>query len=220
MTESLSARSAEPPFDLSQTDRLLTTTRSVRFRLDLVRPVPREVVLDCVRIAQQAPTGGNGQRWHFVVVTDPAKRLRLARLYREQGLALLTAARDEAADDQTRRVYASAVYLAETLERVPVHVLPCLEAALPALASPSELAGAYADILPATWSFMLALRSRGLGSAWTTQTVARQGEVSALLGMPPQVLHTALLPVAYYTGSSFRPARRLEPETITHWDEW
>jgi nitroreductase len=154
------------------------------------------------------------------VVTDPAKRLRLAQLYREQGLALLSSARDSAINDQTRRVYASAVYLAEHLEHVPVHVLPCLEADLPELAAPPTLAGAFADILPATWSFMLALRSRGLGSAWTTQTVTRQHEVSAIVGMPPRILHVALLPVAYYTGTTFRPANRPGPETITHWDEW
>jgi nitroreductase len=220
MTSNGAPTAGEPPFDLVQTDGLLTTTRSVRFRLDLKKPVPRQALLDCVRIAQQAPTGGNGQRWHFVVVTDPTKRLRLAQLYREQGLALLSSARDSAIDDQTRRVYASAVYLAEHLEHVPIHVLPCLEADLPELAAPWALAGAFADILPATWSFMLALRSRGLGSAWTTQTVARQREVSAILGLPSRVLHVALLPVAYYTGATFRPANRPGPETITHWDEW
>jgi nitroreductase len=208
------------PFDLAETDRLLTTTRAVRRRLDLERPVPRQVLLDCIRIAQQAPTGGNAQNWHFVVVTEASRRAQLAEVYRDQGLAMLTRARDGAEDEQTRRVYGSAVYLAENLQRVPVHVLPCIRAGVPDDAvPPTQLAGLYANILPATWSFMLALRSRGLGSAWTTQTVGRP-EVAELLGLPADVLHVGLVPVAYHTGRDFRPATRPAPDTITHWNGW
>jgi nitroreductase len=206
-------------FDIVETDRLLTTTRAVRRRLDLERDVPRQLILDCVRVAQQAPTGGNGQNWHFVVVTDAGKRARIAEIYRDQGLTQLLHARDSAGDEQTRRVYVSAIHLAENLHRVPVHVFPCLRAELPATVAPTSLAGFYANILPATWSFMLALRSRGLGSAWTTQTVGRP-EIAELLGLPGDVVHVGLIPVAYHTGADFRPARRPAPESITHWDGW
>lgn len=212
----------KPPFDLSETDRLLTTTRAVRRRLDLRRPVERSVLLDCIRIAQQAPTGGNSQGWHFVCVTDPDLRRGLAQVYRDAGAHRLQAAHDQATDAQTRRVYASALHLVEILHQVPVHVLPCVEATIPDGATNGELAGLYANILPAAWSFMLALRSRGLGSAWTTQTTATPAaeRVTELLALPSGVTHVALLPVAYTVGSEFRPAKRPQPGTVTHWNGW
>ncbi|MDR1998322.1 MAG: nitroreductase family protein, partial [Frankiaceae bacterium] len=124
-----------------------------------------------------------------------------------------------AADDhQTRRVYDSALYLAEVLARVPVHVIPCLIGEPPE--SGRAAAGFYADILPATWSFMLAARARGLGTVWTTMTLARHQEIAALLDMPANVTQAALIPVAHYSGETFRPAARPAPETITSWNAW
>lgn len=207
------------PFDLAATDKLLTTTRSVRRRLDLARPVNREVVLDCIRIAQQAPTGGNLQGWRFVVVTDAGKRARLAEIYCEVAEANLRRGRDAASEAQTRRVYESALYLTEILARVPVHVIPCLRGR-PVNNSNAMAAGFYASIIPAAWSFMLALRSRGLGSVWTTATLARETEVAQLLRIHEDVTQIGLIPVAYYTGTDFSPAVRPPPETITYWDEW
>jgi nitroreductase len=209
---------ASDPLDREVVDRLLTTTRSVRRRLDLTRQVEPRLILECIGIAQQAPTGSNTQKWHFVVVTDPRKRQKLAELYREVSSDYLQRARDEAQDDQTRRVYDSALYLAEILARVPVHVIPCLIGEPPA--SGRAAAGYYASILPATWSFMLAARARGLGTVWTTMTLARHEAVAALLDLPPEVTQTSLIPVAYYTGDSFRPAARPSPESITSWNSW
>jgi nitroreductase len=206
------------PFDLSVTDELLTTTRSVRRRLDLTRPVEPRLILECIDIAQQAPTGSNSQRWHFVVVTDPRKRAKLAELYREVGAGYLAQARAAAADPQTIRVYDSAMYLADVLARVPVHVIPCLRGEPPATGRAA--AGYYANIMPAVWSFMLAARSRGLGTVWTTMTLARADEVAALLDMPKDVTQIALIPVGYYTGERFSPAARPAPETITSWNSW
>jgi nitroreductase len=208
------------PFDIAVTDRLLTTTRAVRRRLDLTRPVEREVLLDCVRIAQQAPTGGNAQNWRFVIVTDPGKRAGLAKIYNEAGKGYLEQQRSKATDPQTRRVYESAVYLTEILAQVPVHVVPCMVGRVPAGAPPFAFAASYANIIPAAWSFMLAARSRGLGSVWTSLHLQREQEAAELLGIPANVTQVALIPVAYYTGDDFSPVKRPAPETIVSWDSW
>jgi nitroreductase len=210
---------SDAPFDLTETDRLLSTTRSVRKRLDLERPVDPEVVLDCIRLAQQAPTGSNGQGWRWLVITDAAKRAELARHYSESGAAYLQYAAEHTEDPQTRRVYESASALVPLLAQVPVHVIPCIEGRLDG--APNMMAAAsYGSILPAAWSFLLALRSRGLGSVWTTLHLMREREVAELLGIPDDVTQVALFPVAHTIGTDFKPAARPAPETITYWDEW
>lgn len=209
----------DPLFDIAETDRLLSTTRAVRRRLDLARPVEREVLLDCLRLATQAPTGGNRQGWHFVVVTDPAKRLRLAELYREAGLGYLRNQAEHAEDPQVRKVYGGAVYLAEVLENVPVHVIPCIEGRADG-ANNGTAAGFYGSIIPAVWSFMLAARSRGLGTVWTTLHLRYEQEAADLLGIPPTFSQVALIPVAYTTGGDFKPAKRPPVEEVTYWDAW
>jgi nitroreductase len=208
------------PFDLSVTDKLLTTTRAVRKRLDLQRPVEPELILDCIRIAQQAPTGGNAQNWHFVVVTDADKRAKLAEIYRSVGDTMLRKQRDAATDPQTRRVYESAVYLAEHLADVPVLVIPCARGRLPETPGSLAMAAFYANIIPAAWSFMLAARSRGLGTVWTSLNLIRESDTAAVLGLPGDVTPVALIPVAYYTGDDFSPAKRPPPESITSWNTW
>ena len=207
------------PFDLAEVDRLLTTTRAVRRRLDLDRPVAREVMLDCLRIAVQAPTASNGQTWRWVVVTDAGKRAELARLYSEAGAAYLKHAAEHEPDPQTKRVYESAVALTEILERVPVHVIPCMQGRVEGTPN-GVAASAYGSIMPAAWSFQLALRARGLGSVWTTLHLFKEQEVAELLGIPADVTQVALLPVAYTKGTDFRPAERGPVEEITSWDEW
>lgn len=213
-----------PDIDVAATDRLLTTTRAVRRRLDLDRPVDRAVLLECIAIAQQAPTGGNRQGWSFVVVTDEAKRARIAELYREVSLEAFERSRDRAlarGDGQTARVYAGALHLAGVLHRVPVHVIPCIRGSFLGAEAPTvAAAGLYGSIVPAAWSFQLALRARGLGSAWTTMHLHREREVAELLGIPDDVTQVALLPVAHYTGDAFSPAARPPAETVTHWDGW
>jgi nitroreductase len=207
-------------FDLTQTDRLLSTTRSVRKRLDLEREVPESVILDCLRLAVQAPTGSNAQGWRWIVVTDPDKRAELARMYSEGGRGYLESAAGGAMDAQTRKVYESALHLTDTLGRVPVHVIPCIEGR--ADNAPNILAASiYGSIIPAAWSFMLALRSRGLGSAWTTLHLFKEKEAAELLGIPYEtVTQVALLPVAYTMGTDFKPAARPPVEEITFWNSW
>jgi nitroreductase len=206
-------------FDTSETDRLLSTTRAVRKRLDLSRPVEPSVVLECLRLAVQAPTGSNAQGWRWVVVTDASKRAELARMYYEGGADYLRSAAGREADPQTRRVYESALHLTEILGQVPVHVIPCIEGR--ADNAPNIMsASIYGSIMPAAWSFMLALRSRGLGSVWTTLHLFKEKEAAELLGIPDTVTQVALLPVAYTVGGEFRPAARPPVEEITYWDSW
>ncbi|BBZ44020.1 nitroreductase family protein [Mycobacterium parmense] len=205
--------------DIASVDELLTTTRSVRKRLDLDRPVGREVILECIRLAMQAPTASNAQDWRWLVITDPGKRAAIADIYRSIGEQYLAQAAGQTADAQTRRVYASALALTDTLARVPVHVIPCLNRRFDG-DNLVTAASAWASIIPAGWSFLLALRSRGLGSVWTTIHLAKEREVAELLDIPADVTQAALFPVAYTIGTDFRPAARPPAETVTYWDGW
>jgi nitroreductase len=207
--------------DIAAADGLLTTTRSVRKRLDLDRPVPVGLVRDCLRIAQQAPTASNIQGWHFLLVSDPVKRAALAGIYRAamaDHLAELPVF-SPPTDPQTRRTYESAAHLGEVLHRVPMLVVACIEGRPEGL--PHAYAAAlYGSIHPAVWSFMLALRARGVGSSWTSIHLRREPEAAALLGIPDGVTQVALLPIGYFTGDTFRPAARPSVDTITHLDGW
>ncbi|HMZ14636.1 MAG TPA: nitroreductase family protein [Mycobacterium sp.] len=205
--------------NIESVDEVLSTTRAVRRRLDLSRPVEREVILECLRLAVQAPTGGNTQDWRWLVVTDADKRAAIAELYNSAGAEYLANAAKAADDPQTRRVYESAAALTSILADVPVHVIPCIERRFDRAPLVVE-ATAYASIIPAAWSFLLALRSRGLGSVWTTLHLAKEREVAQLLGIPATVTQIALFPVAYTVGTDFKPAKRPPVETITSWNTW
>lgn len=210
-------------FDIAMTDELLATTRAVRKRLDLSKPVPREVINECLELAVQAPTGSNSQGWRWMIVDDADKRTALANLYRKGAGAYLSSAAaqaEEGGDEQTKRVFSSAIYLAENLEKVPVHVIPCLAGRPPADTPPAMYAGLYGSIFPAVWSFQLALRARGLGSALTTLHLAHEKEAAEILGLPEDVLQVALLPVAYTKGTDFKRAQRPPIAGITHWNTW
>ena len=208
-------------FQLDETDRLLTTTRSVRKRLDFDRPVEPEVLLDCVRLSQQAPTGGNMQTWRWLFVTDQGKKDALGDLYRRGGADYLRVRREAlTGDERMERVLDSAAYLAENLERVPVLAIPCLKGRLTAGAPLVSWAATLGSIFPAVWSFQLALRARGLGSCLTSFHLAFEEEAAALLGIPDDVMQVALLPVAYTKGTEFRAADRPDPSHIVRWDAW
>ena len=202
---------------LRDVDQVLTTTRAVRKRLDLDRPVEPSVITECLRLAAQAPTGGNIQSWRFVVVTDPDLRAGVAQYYREGATDYLAAGVARARTDSQRRVAQSSVYLMENLARVPVLVIPCIKGRPP---EGENQAGFYGSILPAVWSFALALRSRGLGSGWTTLHLAHEKEVADLLGIPASVTQVALLPVAYTVGLDFKPAARQPIENFTYWNRY
>ena len=209
------------PFDLEVTDKLLSTTRAVRKRLDLTRDVEPEVILDCIRLSQQAPTGSNMQGWRWMVVTDADKKQALAELYRKAGADYLREGKKQAeasGNAQTARVLDSAYFLVEHLHEVPVHVIPCLKGRLPDGVPPAMAAGYFGSIFPAVWSFQLALRSRGLGSALTTLHLAFAEQAAEVLGMPADVTQCGLLPVAYTIGDEFKLAERRPPQHITYWN--
>jgi nitroreductase len=200
-------------------DELLSTTRAVRKRLDLTRPVPREVLEDCLRLAQQAPTAGYSQKWHFVVVTDAAKRAALGELWREVCYPYLQRG-GGAREGQMLRISDAVVHLAEHIHEVPVHVIPCMEGRYEG--KPNALvASMFGSIIPAAWSFMLAARSRGLGSVWTTFHLMHEDRAAEILGIPyDKVTQVALIPVAYTLGTDFKPGKRKPLDTMVHWDSW
>ncbi|MGA9278571.1 nitroreductase family protein [Ilumatobacter sp.] len=213
--------------DLSADD-VLTTTRSVRKRLDLDRPVDRSVVEECLEIALQAPTGSNSQGWQFVFVEDPAKKQALADIYARnfQKYAGVAASNQyqpgDPRHDQKDRVTSSAMHLVENFHRVPILMIPCITGSLDK-APTFQAASAWGSILPAVWSFMLALRERSLGSAWTTIHLMDGGDAEAaeLLGIPhDEVTQAGLFPIAYTVGTDFKLADRLPLDTVLHWDEW
>jgi len=212
--------------DLATADHLLTTTRSVRKRLDFSKPVDLAVVRRCLEIAFQAPTGSNAQGWSFVVVTDADKRRGLADLYRKafELYANNPDLRPAFSDDDPRmkqlpRIVDSAMYLAEHLHEAPVLVIPCIEGRVENAGTLAQ-ASVYGSILPAAWSFMLALRTRGLATAWTTLHIMFEQDAAKLLGLPDHVTQTALFPVAHYTGSDFKPAKRVPSAQLVHWNSW
>jgi len=207
-------------FDQSQTDALLSTTRAVRKRLDLDRDVPDGVLLECLQLAVQAPTGSNRQSWRWLVVRDQAKKEALAELYRDAGGAYLAeAAKSVDPATQTGRVMDSANYLAENLGRVPVMVIPMIVGRLEDNAT-NAAAGLLGSIIPAMWSFQLALRSRGLGSCYTTLHLGREQQAAELLEIPDHMTQAGLLPVAYTLGTDFKPANRAPVAEITYLDTY
>jgi nitroreductase len=211
-------------------DEVLTTTRAVRKRLDLTRPVEPEVIRECLELALQAPTPGAMQNWHFLVVTDSSQREALATLYRKSAHSpgsqedilkqMIAAATSEKEGAELIRKAASARYLTEHLHEVPVHLIPCIQDRImnqPAL----EQTALWGGIWPATWSFMLAARSRGLGTVLTTLHLGFEREAADVLGIPyEQVTQVGLIPVAYTLGTTFKPAARKPLDEVLRWDRW
>ena len=203
-------------------DHLLSTTRAVRRKLDLDRPVEPAVLEDCLRLALQAPTPGNVQAWRWLVVRDQGVKEQLGALFREVGEAYLAAREAEAGDAVAQpavaRALASGHHLIDVIERVPVFVIPCLQGR-PAGDNAVD-AAFYGGIFPAVWNFQLALRSRGLGSTLTTYHLSREAEAAEILGIPDGYTQVGLLPVAYTTVPDFKPAARIPLSEVAYQDHW
>ena len=210
-------------FDLASVDYILETTRSVRKRLDLTRPVDRDVVMRCIEIGLQAPTGSNQQGWKWLVVTDAEKKARIGEYYKQ---AWYDYSREvgrfstgQPLSAQMQRVISSAQYLADHMGDVPMMIFACVEGSATNSFSATG-AGLYGSIIPAAWSLMLALRARGIGAAWTTLHLGYEQECNAILGIPDDVTTAVLLPVGYFTGQTFRKADRVPAEKLTYWETW
>jgi nitroreductase len=211
-------------------DQLLTTTRAVRKRLDFDRPVPDDLIRECVAIAMQSPSGSNNPTMQFVIVRDPAKKAAIGELYRQAYAMYQTwdgayigsiVKGEEVADAQQRRSATSADFLGERMGDAPALVIACTLGGrmdgVPSMVSAST----FGNILPATWSFMLAARARGLGTAWTTLHLLHEQAVAEILGIPfDSVQQACLSPLAFTIGTDFKPATRPDPDTIIHWDQW
>jgi nitroreductase len=208
-------------------DELLSTTRAVRKRLDLTRPVPRGLIEECVDLATQAPTGRNRQRWHFLVVTEPAQRRTVGDIFRR---ALTTGGGQQPSERDVRRMYArpgsmerisdGLRHLYENIHDVPAFVIPAVEGRTDG-ASALDQSMTWGSILPAVWSFMLAARARGLGTVWTTAQGPLERELADALGVPyDEVMLAAFLPLAFTLGTDFRPAHRIPREEVLHWERW
>ena len=205
-------------FDLEQTDALLSTTRAVRLRLDLERDVPDDLLLRCIELAEQAPTsaGVSSRRW--LIIRDAETKSQLAELYRAAGGNRIIARSKERfkAGRSGERVLESAAHLAANLEKAPVLVL----ATIWGIHDGSGRPGLFDSVIQAAWSFCLALRARGLGSAWTTMHLGKAKEFADLLGIPEGVTQIVLLPVAWTIGSGFKPAPRRPASEIVWFDRW
>ena len=221
-----------PQLDLTN-DQLLTTTRAVRKRLDFERPVPRELLIECLEIALQAPTGSNAQGWQFVFVTDADKRKQIGDLYSQafdvyRTMPFAAHAMHQDGDDALKRTQAgvvdSAEYLAAHLGEVPVFLIPCIAGRVEAIPAPMAVmaqASTYASIIPAAWSFMLAARARGLGTAWTTLHLMHEEKIAELLDIPyAEMTQVGLIPIAYTKGTDFKPAHRKALDDVVHFDRW
>jgi nitroreductase len=223
-----------PQLNLSN-DELLSTTRAVRKRLDFERDVPMSVIEECMEIAVQAPTGSNAQGWQFMFVTEQAKKDRIGQIYAQVWETYKTMpvaihklhrdSSDESLVSSQVRSTDSAEYLAANIARAPVLLIPCVAGRIdgPGIASRGNFAMAaqYGSIIPAAWSFMIAARARGIGTAWTTLHLMHEKEVAGLLGIPFEAYtQVALIPIAYTKGTEFKPAYRPPVSTVMHVDQW
>jgi nitroreductase len=208
-------------FDLDQIDRLLTTTKAVRRRLDLTRPVERQLVVECIRLASHAPNRSNNQTWKWIVVDDRPLCRQIGEEYRRVIVPPVTALRDwklARGDEAGVRISESILYLADKMGDVPILVIPCVDTQGEVPANRAEQAALYGSIYPAVWSFQLALRSRGLGSAFTTAHLLDDTRTGQLLGIPSTYLQTSLIPVAHTVGGDFRPSPRRPVEDHIQWN--
>ena len=206
--------------DVVAADHLLKTTKQVRQRLDLTRPVPRELLLDCIDVASHAPMGGNQERNRWLVVDDPELKAAIAGPYRAVGRPYLAAGAGGVTDARQQRVVASASFLVEHIAEVPAMVIAMRLDRLPEGAPNADVAGYHGSVAPGVWSFQMAARARGLGSAWTTFHLVHERQIGELLGIPDTVTQIALLPVGYYTGETFSPAPRRPAAEITYFNQW
>jgi nitroreductase len=204
--------------DIAQIDEVLATTRAVRRRLDLERAVDNQTLLDCIDLAEQAPTGGNLGSRRWIIVRDQRVKDQLGEMYGQSALPFMTAAADRlrGTGHPAEKVMASAAYLAAHLAEVPAIVIPTIIGRHDGSGRP----GLFDSVIQAAWSFCLALRARGLGTAWVTAALADTARVKEILGIPEHMTEIVMFPVAWTKGTDFRRAVRQPARTITYFDRF
>ncbi len=207
-------------FDLGEVDRLLTTTKQVRQRLDLTRPVPYNELLECIDLAGHAPMGGNLERNRWMIIDDADTKSAIGEWFAAVGRPYLALNAEAPADDRSRRVMDSASFLIDHFTDVPAFVLAMRLDRPPNHSSQGQVAAYYGSVLPGVWSFQLAARARGIGSAWTTFHLEHEAAIAELLGIPTTVTQVCLLAVGYYTGDTFMPAPRRSAADVTYLNRW
>ena len=209
---------------------LLTTTRSVRKRLDLEKPVPMALIEKCLEIAVQAPSGSNAQGWEFLFITDSEIKVKIGEIYAKAWGEYIKSpnaiekrhadSSDEQLKSSQKRSADSADFLSKNIGKVPVLMIPCYKSRPDKLRLIGQ-ATRFASIYPAVWSFMLAARTHGLGTSITTMHLLYEKEVSDLLGIPyDDYMQCGLIPIAYTKGTDFKPAYRPPASTVMHLNKW
>ena len=206
-------------FDLDSVDYILQTTRSVRKRLDLTRPVDENVIIKCLDIAVQAPTGSNAQGWKWLIVTDKEKIAKIGEYYKKSFTAYSSSGSPpkRADPEQQKKVADSSSYLADHMGEVPMLIFACVTGRTNEI---PLAAGLFGSIIPAAWSLMLSLRARGIGAAWTTLHMAYDKECNEILGIPDYITTAVMLPVGYFKGETFKKAMRNPAKDFTYWNTW
>jgi len=202
-------------------DEVLSTTRAVRRRLDVTRPVPRAVLEECLELALQAPNGTNRNEWRWIIVDDPELVAKLAAEYKaamgvyQEGEAAGAALTDDVPGGD--QIVASAHALADKLHQMPAILIPLMPGR-PEGKNLPEQSPMWGSILQAVWSFLLALRERGLGSTWTTVASRRETQIAQLLGIPrDRFTQVGMFPIAYTIGTDFKKVyRKPVSEVLTY----
>jgi len=202
-------------------NEVLTTTRAVRKRIDFDRAVDRQIIEECVDIAQQAPSGSNRQDWAWIMIDDPATKHALAEMYRANFTPYIESTEPPPEGSRQARIRDSAIYMSERLHEVPLMVIPCIRGRLDEGASTVMQAARWGSLLPAVWSFCLALRERGLGSSWTTLHLPSEREAAEVVGLNfDGYTQAGLFPIGYTLGNSFKLAKRTPASETVHWNQW
>lgn len=204
--------------DLASIDGVLSTTRSVRLRLDLEREIPHDLIEDCIDVAEQGPGGGNQASRRWLLIRDPARRQAIGDMYSSIVGSFMQRGRDATAGTghPMEQVMKSAAHLSEHLADVPVIVIPCVWGTHDNSGKP----GLFDSVLQSAWSFCLAARARGLATAWTTAILNKEDELRELLGIPDGVTPIALLPLAWAKGTEFGAVPRRRANEIAYVDGW
>jgi nitroreductase len=185
-------------------------------------PIPDEVLWEILNAAIRGPSGGNAQNWGWVVVTDQQVKERVSTWYRDNWAAAYGSRREQILSAAqavpgglTPRGFLGAEHLAQHIQEAPVWVFPVLRGAADAT-SPRVGSSIYG----AVQHLCLAARAYGIGTSLTTLYGGHEEELRELLGLPPDALTMALIPMGYPARGRWAQPRRQPVEDVVHWNHW